>query len=61
VAISTAIQTSPVRLPRPLTGSRNDFLCFSADRGKVEAAARELAEALSWGEEGVERPNLILD
>jgi len=35
--------------------------CFGADRGKVEAAAGELAAALSWGEEKVEPPRLVVE
>jgi len=34
---------------------------FGVDRGKVEAAAQELADALTWGEEGVERPELVVE
>lgn len=34
---------------------------FGADRSKVEAAARELAAALSWGDERVERPALVIE
>ena len=33
--------------------------CFGADRSRVEAAAGELAAALSWGEEKVEPPRLV--
>ncbi|UCH61643.1 MAG: thymidine phosphorylase [Fidelibacterota bacterium] len=35
--------------------------CFGADRGKVEAAAGELAATLSWGEEKVEPPRLVVE
>jgi len=35
--------------------------CFGADRGRVEATAGELAAALSWGEEKVEPPRLVVE
>ena len=35
--------------------------CFGADRGKVEAAAGGLAAALSWGEEKVDPPRLVVE
>ncbi|MFB0515922.1 MAG: thymidine phosphorylase [Candidatus Neomarinimicrobiota bacterium] len=34
---------------------------FGTDQGRVEAAARELQEALSWGEEKPQRPRLVVE
>ncbi len=35
--------------------------CFGADEGKVEAAAKELLAALTWGEGKVEPPRLVVE